>query len=133
VAAAWALGIVVAALTVPFYSGESISRTTSATGTLTTTTTSSHATLVEVNGSRVLIPVAVPLIAVAFVTAALGHRRRAGKTGPGLLATTILVLLGAGTLVAMLSTGVFVLPVDALLLAACSRASHPSTKPTTRK
>jgi hypothetical protein len=134
-AAAWAVGIVVAALTVPLYSGGSISRTYSATGdrTFTTTITSSHATLVQVNGPRILIPIAVPLIAVAFLAAALSHRRRAGKPGPGLVATTILVLLGAGTLVAMLSIGVAVLPVDALLLAACGRASLPSTEPTTRK
>jgi hypothetical protein len=134
-AAAWAAGIVAAAVTVPFYSGESSSRTSSATvgRTFTTTVTSSHATLVQVNGPGVLIPVAVPLIAVAFVAAALSYRRRAGKTGPGPVATSILVLLGAGTLLAMLSIGVAVLPVDALLLAACGRASLPSTEPTTRK
>jgi hypothetical protein len=124
-AAAWAVGIVVAVLTVPLYSGGSISGTTSATGdrTFTTTITSSHATLVQVNGPRILIPIAVPVLAVALVAAALSHRRRAGKAGPGLVATTVLLLLGAGTLVAMLSIGVFVLPVDALLLAACLRAS----------
>jgi hypothetical protein len=63
--------------------------------------------------------VAIPFIAIVFVGAALSLRRRGGKTGPGLAAIAILVLLSAGTLAAMLSIGLFVLPVDALLLSAC--------------
>ena len=126
-AAVWALGLVVAAVTAPFYSGESTSGTTSITsgGTPTTVTTATHSTLVQVNGFKVLIPVAVPCLAVALVAAGLARRRRAHKTGPGPMASTVVVLLGVGTLAAILSIGILIVPVDALLVASCIRASKP--------
>jgi hypothetical protein len=132
-AATWSIGILVAALTVPFYRGESTTGSTYAgvSGISTAVTTSSHATLVQVNGLRILIPVAIPLIAVASVAVMLSHRRRIQKAGPGPTAIAVLVVLGVGTLLAMLSMGVFVVPVDALLLAACIRASNLSAKPGT--
>ena len=124
-AAVWALALVVAAMTLPFYSGESTSGTTSVSsgGTPTTVTTATHSTLVQVNGFRVLIPVVVPCLAVALVAAGLARRRKAHKTGPGPMPSTVVVLLGVGTLAAILSIGILVVPVDALLLASCIRAS----------
>ena len=114
-AAAWALGLGVAALTVPFYSE-------SGSPFLTT----SNATLVQVNGPKSLIPIAVPLLAVVVVATALSHRRKNQKTGPGAVAIIVVALLCVGTFLAMLSIGVFFVPVDVLVLIACVRAFNPS-------
>lgn len=130
-AAVWAFGLVVAAMTAPFYSGKSTSGITSVTseGTPTTVTTATHSTLVQVNGFKVLIPVGVPCLAVALVAAGLARRRQAHKTGPGPMASTVVVLLSVGTLAAILSIGILVVPVDALLVASCIRASKPPSHP----
>ena len=128
-------GLVAAAMIVPFYRGMSTSGSTSVSsgGTSTTITTSSQATLVQVNGLKVLIPAAVPCVAVALVAVAVIRRRKAHKTGPGAMALTVVVLLGVGTLVAILSIGIFVVPVDALLLAVLVRASNNGPPSTTRE
>jgi hypothetical protein len=125
-AAIWTLGLVAAALTVPFYRGRSTSGSTSvgSGGTSATITTSSPATLVQVNGFRVLVPVAIPFLAVVLVAVALSRRRKAHKTGPGPMASVVVALLGAGTIVAILSVGIFVVPADALSLAVLVRASN---------
>lgn len=125
-AALWALGLLVAAMTAPFYNAESRSGTTSVTsgGTPTTRVPAvTHSTLVQVNGFKVLIPVVVPCLAVALVAAGLSRRRKAHKAGPGPMASAVVALLSAGTLPAILSIGILVIPVDALLVAICVRAS----------
>jgi hypothetical protein len=126
-AGVWALGLVIAAMTVPFYSGESTSGTTSVTSGATPTmvTSATYSTLLQINGFKVMIPVVVPCLAVALVAVGLTRRRKAHKTGPGRMASTVVVLLATGTLVAILSIGVLVVPVEALLLASCIRASKP--------
>jgi hypothetical protein len=126
-AAVWALGLGVAAMTVPFYSGESTSGSTSVTsgGTPTMVTRATHSTLLQVNGFKILIPVLVPCLAVALVATGLTRRRKAHKAGPGPMASTAVVLLAAGTLAAILSIGILVVPVEALLLSSCIRASKP--------
>lgn len=130
-AAAWAVGLVVAALTLPLYGGHTSSRTTRpvAGNGVGTITTFSHATLVQVNGYRVLPPIAAPAVAVAVVAAVLSHRRRAHKPGPGAVAITVLAVIGAGTLAAILTVGIFAVPVDVLLLVACVRSSSESPGP----
>lgn len=104
---AWALGLVAAALVAPFYSGVAQSDSGA------TVTTSS--TLVDVNGARVLVVVAVPAVLAALVGIALhrvctrGSRRaeRVAWVAIGVLA--VLALLGAA------SIGLLVLPVALLL------------------
>lgn len=125
VAAAWAAGLLVAALAVPFYAGQATSATRSPGGALTTETAASHATLLAVDGPGVLLPLSGPLVAVALVSVALSRRRRAGRAGPGPVATTVVVALLALTALGMLTVGVFFLPVDVALAVACSRARRP--------
>ena len=113
-AALWGVGLVIAAAVAPAY------RSTSASSSGTVTHTS--ATLVQENGVRVLAPVSAPLLAVGAVTFSLWHRRRREQRGAGTLAWTVVALLGGFTLLAMLSIGVFILPVVVLVAVACARA-----------
>ena len=111
----WSLALVVAALTVPVYSGESES--TDSTGA--TVTTSTSATLVGENGWWGLVVASVPLVACLVVAALL--------LGPGgrtarVAAVVVVVLLGIGTLLGMLSIGIFVLPVTVALAVAVASA-----------
>jgi hypothetical protein len=108
IAAIWAAGLVIAAFVAPMYS---------------TTASSGHgfvnssATLVHENGFRVLIPVAVPLVVVGIVWAALRHRRHVGMLGAGPVAWVVVTILGIGNFLAMLSIGIFIVPVTGLLIA----------------
>jgi hypothetical protein len=62
------------------------------------------------------------LALVVIVAVALVFRRRRGRTGAGLFAP-ITVLLGAAlSLPAMLTIGIFVLPLVVLLAVACGSA-----------
>ena len=122
----WSLALLVAALTVPVYSGESES--TDSTGA--TVTTSASATLVGENGWWGLVVAGVPLVACLVVAALL--------LGPGgrnarITAVVVVVLLGIGTLLGMLSIGIFVLPVTVALAVAVASASadrRPVAAPT---
>jgi hypothetical protein len=108
VAVAWGVALPVGALLVPAYRGASVEMSG---GTTSTTTTS--ATLVQVNGSGVLVTVSVPLAIAVAVTLLLS--RRAPGRGPGVAATALIGLLAAGTVLAMMSIGIFVLPVTVCL------------------
>lgn len=119
IAALWSVGLLVAAAVAPVYRSASISTSSSSSSG---TVTHASATLVEVNGFRVLAPVSVPLLTVGAVTFSLWRRRRHEKRGAGPLAWTIVALLGGFTLLAMLSIGVFILPVVVLVAVACARA-----------
>lgn len=109
VALAWGALLLVAAMVVPVYSTQS----SAGSGPLTT----GSATLVQVNGWRVLLVCAVPLACALLVGTVLW--RRAGKRGAGPVAWTVTALLGGFNLLALLSIGVFVLPVTAALAIAC--------------
>jgi hypothetical protein len=76
-------------------------------------------TLVAVNGPGVLVVAGLPLVLALAVGAALRWRRPT-------LAWALTALLGALNLVALLSVGVFILPVTTALLVACT---HPPTVP----
>ena len=89
--------------------------------------TSSSATLVEVNGPGVLGLVGLPLLAVGVVGASLWRRHAHGKGGAGPVAWTVVGLLSALTAVAMLSIGVFMVPVTGLLIVACVLAIGPTS------
>lgn len=71
-------------------------------------TTGSTATLVEINGPGVIIPVLVPLVATALVAVALTRGpQRAGR----LVAWALVALLLCFAVIAMFSIGLYVLPV----------------------
>jgi len=108
-ALAWGAGLVVAAFVAPLYQ----SSTVSSSGTVT----SGSATLVGVNGLGALLVAGAPLAAAVVIGWALW--RRAGRQGAGALAWTIAGLLGCFNLLAMLSIGVFFLPVTFALAVAC--------------
>src|SRR5262245_39132033 len=109
IALAWGAGLVVAALLVPAYQSSSVSSS----GTVT----NGSATLVGVNGWGALLVAGAPLAAAAVTGYALW--RRAGRQGAGVVAWTITGLLVCFNFLAMLSIGVFVLPVTLALVVAC--------------
>jgi len=109
-AAVWGAGLLAAAVLVPVYASVGVS---SAGGD-----SHSSATLVGVNGWRVLLVVGVPLVATAMVGGALW--RRGPLQGAGLLAWTIAGLLVVFNVLALASIGLFVIPVTAGLVVACA-------------
>jgi hypothetical protein len=121
-AALWAGGLGVAALTLPAYTGSS--STADASGGLETTSTT--ATLVEVNGTWGLVVACLPL-AVCLVVGAL-------LLGPGgratqLAAAALVALLGALTVLSLLSIGIFIAPVTVGLAVAVISALTASGAP----
>lgn len=120
----WGLALPLLAVVAPLYQGES--SVSSSDGTAVTTT--STATLVQVDGRSVLVTVCVPLV-VAVVVAVL-------LTAPGLgrwavvVASVLTGVLALANLVAMMTIGIFVLPTTGCLIAACViRLSHPEGRP----
>jgi hypothetical protein len=109
VALVWAIGLVVAALVVPVYQSSGFSSS----GTVT----DGSATLVGVNGWAALLVAGAPLAAAVVTDCALW--RRPGRPGAGVVAWTVTGLLACVNLLAMLSIGVFVLPVTLALAVAC--------------
>jgi hypothetical protein len=125
-AVAWSVALVVAALTVPVYSGDSI--TTESSGVSTSTTTAT--TLVAENGWWGLVVAGIPLAcSVVVAVLLLGVRRRPAE----IAALVIVGLLGVGTVLALLSVGLFVAPVTAALglavLVSLSTTPHVRTVP----
>jgi hypothetical protein len=113
----WSAALVVAALTVPLYSGMSASSFGSAStdsndmvvpGPVTTTSTT--ATLVEVNGWWGLAVACIPLCACLMVgTLLLGPGGRRAQVA----AAVVVGLLGALTVLSLLSIGLFLVPAVA--------------------
>ncbi|MEO6411592.1 MAG: hypothetical protein ABIO48_03315 [Pedococcus sp.] len=102
----WGVALVVAALTLPAYSGDTAG--TDSTGAVTSSSTS--ATLVEVNGWWGLVLASIPLGACVVVGALL--------LGPGgrpaqALAAVVVALLGGLTVLSLLSIGLFLMPAVA--------------------
>jgi hypothetical protein len=118
IAAAWAAGLVLAGGLVPVY-GSSAAASTTAGKTVWTSTTG---TLVEVNGPRVLALLALPFLAVGLVGVALRHRRTHQRCGAGGPAWLVTGLLGAVSVLGVLTIGPFLAPVAVLLAVVCARA-----------
>ena len=115
-ATAYAVLIVAAGFVVPVYESSS----SSSSGEVTNGT----ATLVGVNGASVVIVLVIPLFVSLLVGAALWQRSR-----PGLVfAWTLTGLMAVVNLLAMLSVGIFFLPITVGLIVACS-TSHARSKP----
>jgi hypothetical protein len=105
----WGTGLVIAALLVPVYQSSGVSSSGAV--------TDGSATLVGVNGWGVLLAAGTPLAAAVVTGCALW--RRTGRQGAGVLAWTVTGLLAVFNILAMLSIGVFVIPVTAALAIAC--------------
>ncbi|MCC6237518.1 MAG: hypothetical protein IT299_08075 [Dehalococcoidia bacterium] len=112
-AVAWGVLLLVAAVVVPVYRGTSISVPCPGCPAVEASETR---TLVEVNGPRVLVPVAAPLLAALTVGTLLLIRGATGSSIASLAAWLLVVLLGVFALLAMSSIGTYVLP-SVLLLA----------------
>jgi hypothetical protein len=105
----YAAAIVAAGFTLPVYSEQSVSSSGAV--------TNGSATLVAVNGTDVLLVLAIPLVVTCGVALALWPVVRRGGLPLAWTLTGILVLF---TLLAMLSIGVFVLPVTLALVITCA-------------
>lgn len=111
-AVVWSLGLVLAALLLPTYGGQTVSDSNGLTLT--------SATAVEVNGARALIIVTVPVVASLVVAWALYRRRSDGWRHSGRVAWAAIAILTAAALAGIASVGAFMLPA-AILLALASR------------
>jgi hypothetical protein len=114
IAMLWGLALPILALVVPAYSGESAEMS----GDGTIVTRNSTTTMVQENGWQVLMTISVPFVVAVMVTVLLSLRTR--HPWPLVLAFVVAGLLAVGTLLAMFSIGVFVLPVTVCLIAACA-------------
>jgi hypothetical protein len=117
VALAWSVALLIAAVTVPVYSGTG---TAGGSGSSAVVITHTSATLVGENGFAVLAVIAVPLLIVLAVGYLLWRRASDPAGGAGALAWTLTALLAAGNLLAMVTVGIFVLPVTVALVVACA-------------
>lgn len=118
VAVVWGLALIAAAVLAAARSSTSSETTSGPSGT-TTSITRSTSTLVGHEGPSVLIPVSGPLVVACLVGGIHWHRARHGRQGAGVAAWTIASLLWIFNLLAMLSIGIFMLPVTAALMLAC--------------
>jgi hypothetical protein len=132
-AVAWGVALMAAALLLPVYGSDSSSGSASSSGGgVVTATHSSTSTPVQENGYWVLIPVAVPLLLAAIVWIALRRKRSRGGRASGYLAWSSIGVLSAFCLLAILSIGVFVVPMAAMLAVAASltpAGTPPGTRP----
>ena len=112
-AVVWSLLLVVAAFVAPVYSTSSGSASPDATGGTTSSVVAGTATLVGVNGYGVLLVVAVPLLATLVVAWALARGRRR-------LGWVVTSAFGFLTFLALMSIGVFFVPVTVALIVACA-------------
>jgi hypothetical protein len=99
----WSIGLLVAALVAPVYGS---------------------ATLVDDNGARVLLVVAVPAVITAAAWIALWRRCTRGNRVSGYVAWKCVWVLAGFCVLAILSIGIFVAPVAVLL--ACAASLTPS-------
>ena len=115
----WSVALVVGALTAPGYAESS--GAAGAEGE-PVAVEGSEATLVEVNGTGVLVVVGTPLAATVVVVALLLLRGR--HRGFGYAAWAVVALLAGFAVVGLLSIGMFVLPA-VVALAVAVAASRP--------
>ena len=115
----WALALIVAAFLLPVYQGVSASSDGH-----TTITRSVSSTLVDENGLRVLVPLALPALLVAVVWLLL-HRRcsRGTRFGDGFV-WALLALLAWVVLLTGFSVGTLLFPILTLLVAAAALTPH---------
>lgn len=105
-AAVWSLGLALAGLLVPAYSGDS---TSNGVATLT------EQTLVQNQGVWALVLIIVPLIACGMVAAAMVYRRREDARWAAPAARAAIGGLALVALLAITSVGAFMVPAVVLL------------------
>jgi len=109
VALIWGTALIITAVLVPVYQSSSVSSS----GPVT----AGSATLVGVNGWGALLVAGAPLVAAVVTACALW--RRAERHSAGVVAWAVTGLLICFNVLAMLSIGVFVIPVTVALAVAC--------------
>ena len=116
VALLWSAAMPVAALCVPFYESTAVSSSGAV--------TNGSATLVAENGLAALLITSVPLAITLVVGGCLW--RRGARPGAGPAAWTVTGLLAGFNLLAIMSVGIFVVPVTAALVCACAIGRTPA-------
>ena len=96
-------GLLVAAFTVSVYNG-TVSQT-----------------LVQANGKRVIVIVAIPLVGALFAIGTIVARLGSARSGVGIVTWLVIGVLGALALLGVLTIGPFVAPVPVCLLVAALR------------
>lgn len=121
VALFWSAVLLVIATGVPVYEGETETSTVTSSAVVVT---HESLTLVDENGSGILVIIGVPLLVTIIVGLALWLR--GARRGAGPIALTFTGLLAAFNLVAMLTIGLLIIPVTACLAFACiKRQTRP--------
>ncbi len=77
--------------------------------------------LIPENGGGVVIVLSMPLILVGLFSAALAWRRAHHRLGPGVIGWIVAGLTALLCLAGILTIGVFLIPVAALLFLVCGR------------
>jgi hypothetical protein len=85
-------------------------------------------TLVQVNGSGVLLPVSLPFVLAVIAFAGLWARCTRGSVAGDRVAIGVVSLLGIFTLLGAMTIGMFVLPVTLLLTTAVAATPRGSTR-----
>ena len=102
----WSMGLVLAALLVPVYD-----QTESSANGLNLT----RATLVQTDGVKVLLPVALPAVLTLLIGLAIARRYRSGRDWAASAAWVMVGLLVPLAVLSILSLGAFVIPAAILL------------------
>jgi hypothetical protein len=117
----WSAALLVIAIGVPIYVGET--ETSKATSSAVVVTHESF-TLVDENGSGILLVIGVPLLVTIIVGIALWLR--GARHGSGPIVWAFFGLLAAFNFLAMLTIGALIIPVTACLAVACTiRQTRP--------
>lgn len=122
-AALVSLALLVLALVYPAYATESQAATVG--GADPAPVQRSTATLVQVNGFGVLVPILIPLVVTLLVALLI---RRGSSVVEYVAAWVITLLYGGLCVLAMLSIGIFLAPVALCLVVACATARLPDVR-----
>ena len=117
----WSVGLILAALLLGAYSGQTVS--SDAGVTLTTRT------FVQVNGLGSLVLVAIPAAACLIVGAALWQRHRRQPAWSGPAAWTAVAVLAVEAALGIATIGVFLIPVVILLALSVRLVPGPAAPP----
>lgn len=118
----WSALLVLAAFTLPLYGISSESATVDGSGDVDEV--SGTATLVQVNGWTAVLVLVIPLAVTVLVALLLG----VGGRGPRAGAWGLTALLGVFTVLALLSVGLFMIPVVVALVVACASAGSRAAR-----
>lgn len=119
--------VLIGAFTAPVYSTAGVSGTLSPTGEMVEVVSEGTSTIAGTNGALGAGVVAIPLVATLLVSLLLWP---AGSRGLRVAAYAVVALLGAFTILSLMSIGIFLLPVTVALLVACvARDTQPSVRP----